>query len=92
MRLLIQTMHSQVGTVHRGVLLDVIGKIWTHQHNALILFLVSLTNETYQRVGEEFKSCLNATLHIDLDLNENVENNNGLVGLHMFGSFFTVST
>jgi hypothetical protein len=25
-----------------------------------------------------------------LDLNENVENDNGLVGLHMFGYFFTM--
>jgi hypothetical protein len=29
-------------------------------------------------------------LHDDLDLNENIENTNGLVGLHMSGSFFTM--
>jgi hypothetical protein len=58
--------------------------------NDLISCLVSLTNETYELVDEESKSCINVSLHVDLDLNENVENSNGLVGLHMSGSFFTM--
>jgi hypothetical protein len=41
-------------------------------------------------VDEESKSCFNVSLHVDLDLNENVENVNGLVGLHMSGFFFTM--
>jgi hypothetical protein len=41
-------------------------------------------------VDEESKSCLNVPLHVDLDLHENVENTNGLVGLHMSGYFFTM--
>jgi hypothetical protein len=41
-------------------------------------------------VDEESKSCFNVSLHVDLDLNENVENANGLVGLHMSRSFFTM--
>jgi hypothetical protein len=59
-------------------------------NNDLISCLVSLTNETYELVDEESKSCFNVPLHVDLDLNENVENANGLVGLHMSGSFFTM--
>jgi hypothetical protein len=59
-------------------------------NNDLISCLVSLTNETYEPVDEESKSCFNVPSHVDLDLNENVENTNGLVGLHMSGSFFTM--
>jgi hypothetical protein len=39
---------------------------------------------------KESKSCLNVPLHADLDSHENVENVNGLVGLHMFGYLFTM--
>jgi hypothetical protein len=39
---------------------------------------------------EESKSFLNATLHANLELYENVENTNDLVGIHMTGSFFTM--
>jgi hypothetical protein len=59
-------------------------------NNDLISCLVSLTNEIDELVDEESKSCFNVPLHDDLDLNENVENTNGLVGLHMSGSFFTM--
>jgi hypothetical protein len=41
-------------------------------------------------VDEEYKSCFNVPLHVDLDLNEHVVNVNGLYGLNMSGSFFTV--
>jgi hypothetical protein len=33
---------------------------------------------------------MNATLHVNLDLHENVENTNDLVGLHMYGYLFTM--
>jgi hypothetical protein len=59
-------------------------------NNDLISCLVSLTNETYEPVDEESKSCFNVPLHVDLDLNENIENTNGLVRLHMSGYFFTM--
>ena len=58
--------------------------------NDLILCLVSLTIETYEPMDEKYKSCLNVPLHVDLDSCENVENANGLVGIHMFGYFFTM--
>jgi hypothetical protein len=58
--------------------------------NDLISCLVSLTNETYEPVDEESKSCFNVPFHADLDFNEKVENANGLVGLHMFGYLFTM--
>jgi hypothetical protein len=58
-------------------------------NNDLINFLVSLTNETCEQLNEEYKSCFNDPLHVDLDLKENVENENCLVRLHMFGCFFT---
>jgi hypothetical protein len=51
---------------------------------------VSLTNETYELVDEESKACSNVPLQDDLDLNENIENINGLVGIHMSRSFFTI--
>jgi hypothetical protein len=41
-------------------------------------------------VDEESKSCFNFPLHDDLDLNENIENTNGLVGLHMSLYLFTI--
>jgi hypothetical protein len=41
--------------------------------NDLILCFISLTNETYHLVDEESKSCLDTTLHANLDLHENVE-------------------
>jgi hypothetical protein len=44
----------------------------------------------HKLVDEESKSCFNVPLHVDLDLNENVENANGLDGLHMSGYFFTM--
>jgi hypothetical protein len=59
-------------------------------NNDLISCLVSLTHEIYQLVDEESKSCFNVPLHDDLDLNENIENTNGLVGIHMSRSFFTI--
>jgi hypothetical protein len=59
-------------------------------NNDLISCLVSLANEMYDSMDEESKSCSNVPLHVDLDSNENVENGNGLDGLHMFGSFFTM--
>jgi hypothetical protein len=40
-------------------------------------------------VDEESKSCSIVPLHVYLDLNENVENSNGLEGLHMSRYFFT---
>ena len=46
--------------------------------NDLISCLVYLTNETYEPLNEESKSCSNVPLHVDLDLNKNVENANGL--------------
>jgi hypothetical protein len=58
--------------------------------NDLISCLVFLTNEKYEPVDGEYKSYLNATLHVDLDLSENVENDNGLVGLHISISFYTM--
>jgi hypothetical protein len=58
--------------------------------NDLISFLVSLTNETYELVDEESKSCFNVSSHVDLDLHENVENANDLVGLGLSRSFFTM--
>jgi hypothetical protein len=58
--------------------------------NYLISYLVSITNETYDPMYEEFKSCFKVSLHADLHLNENVENANGLVGIHMSGYFFTM--
>jgi hypothetical protein len=54
----------------------------------LISCLVSLTNETYEPMVDESKSCFNVPLHVDLDLNENIANTNPLVELHMFGYFF----
>jgi len=59
-------------------------------NNYLISCLVSLTNETYEPQNEESKSCFNVPLHVDLNLNENVENIDGLVRLHMFGFLFTM--
>jgi hypothetical protein len=59
-------------------------------NNDLISCLVSLINETHKSMDEKSKSCFNLSSHVDLDLNENVENVNGLDGLHMSGSFFTV--
>jgi hypothetical protein len=56
----------------------------------LISCLVSLINETHESMDEESKSCFNVSSHVDLDLNKNVENVNGLDGLHMFGFFFTM--
>ena len=41
-------------------------------------------------MDEESKSCFNVPLHADLDLNENIENINGLYGLHMSRPFFTM--
>ena len=58
--------------------------------NYLIFYLVYLTNETYEPMDEKYKSCLNVPLHADLDSCENVENANGLVGIHMFGYLFTM--
>jgi hypothetical protein len=58
--------------------------------NDLISFLVSLTNETYELVDEEYKSCINVSLHAYLDVHADIENSNDLVGLHMYGSFFTM--
>jgi hypothetical protein len=51
--------------------------------NDLILHLTYLTNETYQLMDEESKSCLNFPLHAELNLHENVEIVNGLVKIHM---------
>jgi hypothetical protein len=59
-------------------------------NNDLISCLVFLASETSESVDEESKSCSNVPLHADLDLNENVENANGLDGLHMSGYFFTM--
>ena len=45
-------------------------------------------------VNEENREKLNMNnmelVHVDLDLNKNVENANGLVKLHMSGYFFTI--
>jgi hypothetical protein len=59
-------------------------------NNDLISSLVSLINETHKSMDEKSKSHFNLSSHVDLDLNENVENVNGLDGLHMSGSFFTM--
>jgi hypothetical protein len=59
-------------------------------NNDLISSLVSLINETNKSMDEKSKSCFNLSSHANLDLNEHVENVNGLDGLHMFGSFFTM--
>jgi hypothetical protein len=56
----------------------------------LISFLVSLTNETYESMDEKSKSCFNLSSHVDLYLNENDENFNGLDGLHMSRYLFTM--
>jgi len=58
--------------------------------NDFILCLVSLTIETYEPMDEKYKSCLNVPLHVDLDSCKNFENAKGLVGIHMFGYFFTM--
>jgi hypothetical protein len=47
----------------------------------LILHLISLTTKMDQLEDEESESCLNDTLHVDLDLHENVENINDLVNI-----------
>jgi hypothetical protein len=59
-------------------------------NNDLISCLDFVTNEIGQLVDEESKSCFNIPLHDDLDLNENVENNNSLHGIHMSRFFFTM--
>jgi hypothetical protein len=59
-------------------------------NNDFISCLVSLTNETYEPMDEVSKSCFNVPLHDDLDLNENIVNTKGLVGLYMSGYFFTI--
>jgi hypothetical protein len=59
-------------------------------NNDLISCLVSLASETYESVYEESKSYSNVLLHVDLDLNENVENDYGLDELHMSGYLFTM--
>jgi hypothetical protein len=56
----------------------------------LISCLASLTNQTHESMDEKYKSHFNISSHVDLDLNENVENSNGLDGLHMSGYLFTV--
>jgi hypothetical protein len=56
----------------------------------LILYIISLTNKTNQLGDEESESCLNVTLQADLNLHENVENTNDLVGLHMSRYLFTM--
>jgi hypothetical protein len=58
-------------------------------NNDFISYLAFLNNKIHESMDEEFKSCFNVTLHADLDLNENVENTNPLLELHMYGSFFT---
>jgi len=58
--------------------------------NDSISCLVSLATETYELVNEEFKSCSIAILHIDLVLNENVEDSNVSDGLHMSRYLFTM--
>ena len=63
--------------------------------------LVFVSNETYELVDEEPKSCFNVYLHVDWglhenvknvnwDLHENVKNVNDLVGLGPYGYFFTM--
>jgi hypothetical protein len=54
------------------------------------LYLISLSNEQDQLVSEESKSCVDASLHVDLDSHEDVEDTNDLVEQHMFGYFFTL--
>jgi hypothetical protein len=58
--------------------------------NDSLLLLISLSNEQDQLVDEESKSCLNATLHVDLDSHENLKDTNDLVEQHTFGPFFTL--
>jgi hypothetical protein len=54
----------------------------------LIIYLNFLTNGTNHPEAEEYESCLNATLHVDLYLCENVENVNELVDIdHRDNSF-----
>jgi len=55
-----------------------------------ILYLFSLSNEQDHLVSEESKACLDASLHVDLDSHEDVEDTNDLVGQSMFGYFFTM--
>jgi hypothetical protein len=52
-------------------------------NHGLISFIVSFINETDKPLDEETKSSFNLSSHVDLDLNENVENANGLDGLHL---------
>jgi hypothetical protein len=53
-----------------------------------ILYLIYLSNEKYQLVSEEFESCINVSLHVDLHSHENDVDTNNLVEHHIFGSLF----
>jgi len=55
-----------------------------------LLHLISLSNEQYQLVDEESKSCLNANLHVDLDSQEDDGDDHDLFEQHMFGTLFTM--
>jgi len=70
--------------------IDFLWMIGPRSVNYFILHLTSLTNETYQLEDEEYDSFLNATLHVDFDLHENVENTNELVEDNVFGYLFTL--
>jgi hypothetical protein len=55
-----------------------------------ILHLISISNEHGYIVDSKYKSCLDVSLHVDLDSNENHKDTNDLVGQHMLVSFFTL--